>query len=133
MIKYTIAYTEEAEGGFSGRCLELPGAISQGETLEELKVYTIDASPDIRRDIRKEEDRNRSFIMMITNHNSDKILVVLTKHYGFVINRISDSHFQLNHPDGRRLTIPRHSRIKLGVINILHRDLVILSYQKWTA
>jgi predicted RNA binding protein YcfA (HicA-like mRNA interferase family) len=54
--------------------------------------------------------------MMITNHNSDKILVVLTKHYGFVIDRISNSHFQLNHPDGRRVTVPRHNRIKPGVI-----------------
>jgi hypothetical protein len=45
---------------------------------------------------------------MITNHNSDKILVILTKHYGFVIDRISNGNFQLNHQDGRRLTIPRH-------------------------
>jgi predicted RNase H-like HicB family nuclease len=43
MAKYTIVYTEEAEGGFSGRCLELPGAIAQGETLEELKVNITDA------------------------------------------------------------------------------------------
>jgi predicted RNase H-like HicB family nuclease len=43
MAKYTIVYTEEAEGGFSGRCLELPGAITQGETLEELKVNITDA------------------------------------------------------------------------------------------
>ena len=43
MAKYTIVYTEEEEGGFSGRCLELPGAISQGENLEELKVNMIDA------------------------------------------------------------------------------------------
>ncbi|MGB6531627.1 MAG: type II toxin-antitoxin system HicB family antitoxin [Candidatus Nitrosopolaris sp.] len=42
MAKYTIVYTEEAESGFSGRCLELPGAISQGETLEELKVNMVD-------------------------------------------------------------------------------------------
>jgi predicted RNA binding protein YcfA (HicA-like mRNA interferase family) len=54
--------------------------------------------------------------MMITNHNSDKILVVLTKHYGFVIDRISNSPFQVNHPDGRRITVPIHNRIKLGVI-----------------
>jgi predicted RNA binding protein YcfA (HicA-like mRNA interferase family) len=52
---------------------------------------------------------------MITNHNSDKVLVFLTKNYGFIIDRISNSHFQLNHPDGRRVTVPRH-RIKLGVI-----------------
>jgi predicted RNase H-like HicB family nuclease len=37
MAKYTVVYTQEAEGGFSGRCLELPDAISQGETLEELE------------------------------------------------------------------------------------------------
>ncbi|MGA8081868.1 MAG: type II toxin-antitoxin system HicA family toxin [Candidatus Nitrosopolaris sp.] len=40
----------------------------------------------------------------------------MTKYYGFVIDRISDRHFQLNHPDGRRVTVPRHNRIKLGVI-----------------
>jgi predicted RNase H-like HicB family nuclease len=43
MAKYPIVYTEEPEGGFSGRCLELPGVISQGETLEELKVNMVDA------------------------------------------------------------------------------------------
>jgi predicted RNase H-like HicB family nuclease len=43
MTKYTIVYTEEAEGGFSGRCLELPGAISQGETLGELERNMTDA------------------------------------------------------------------------------------------
>jgi hypothetical protein len=39
MTKYTVVYTEETEGGFSGRCLELPGAISQGETLEEVNGH----------------------------------------------------------------------------------------------
>ena len=43
MTEYTIVYTEEAEGGFSGRCLELPGAISQAETLEELERDMTDA------------------------------------------------------------------------------------------
>jgi predicted RNase H-like HicB family nuclease len=40
MTKYTVVYTEEMEGS---RCLELPGAISQGESLEELKVTITDA------------------------------------------------------------------------------------------
>jgi predicted RNase H-like HicB family nuclease len=72
MTKYTVVYTEETEGGFSGRCLELPGAISQGETLEELKVNITDAIQlmlasiyDIRRGTRKEKGGNRSFSMMI--------------------------------------------------------------------
>jgi len=43
MAKYTVVYTEEIEGGFSGGCLELPGAISQGETLGDLKVNMTDA------------------------------------------------------------------------------------------
>ena len=43
MTKYIVVYPEETEGAFSGRCLELPGAISQGETLEELKVNITDA------------------------------------------------------------------------------------------
>jgi predicted RNase H-like HicB family nuclease len=28
---------EQEEGGFSGQCVELPAAISQGETLDELR------------------------------------------------------------------------------------------------
>ena len=35
--EYTIEVRKEEEGGYSGRCIELPGAISQGETLEELE------------------------------------------------------------------------------------------------
>lgn len=34
---YTILVEKEDEGGFSGSCLELPAAISQGETIEELE------------------------------------------------------------------------------------------------
>jgi predicted RNase H-like HicB family nuclease len=36
-------WSVRTEGGFSGRCLELPSAISQGETLEELKFNIPDA------------------------------------------------------------------------------------------
>ena len=34
-MKYTIILEKEEEGGYSAQCLELPGAISQGETKEE--------------------------------------------------------------------------------------------------
>lgn len=34
-MKYTIILEKEEEGGYSAQCLELPGAISQGETREE--------------------------------------------------------------------------------------------------
>lgn len=33
---YNVKVTEHPEG-FTGQCLELPGAISEGKTLEELK------------------------------------------------------------------------------------------------
>jgi predicted RNase H-like HicB family nuclease len=40
---YIIRVTEEEEGGYSGQCAELPAAISQGETLEELRQNMKDA------------------------------------------------------------------------------------------
>jgi predicted RNase H-like HicB family nuclease len=36
--KFTILVQEEPEGGFTGRCLELRGAVSYGKTMEELKI-----------------------------------------------------------------------------------------------
>ena len=41
--KFTVIVNKEKEGGYSGQCLELPGAISEGETLEELKPNMTDA------------------------------------------------------------------------------------------
>ncbi|HEV8386553.1 MAG TPA: type II toxin-antitoxin system HicB family antitoxin [Nitrososphaera sp.] len=41
--KFTIRIQESAEGGYIGRCLELPGAISEAETLEELKSNMTEA------------------------------------------------------------------------------------------
>ena len=34
-MKYTIILEKEKEGRYSAQCLELPGAISQGESKEE--------------------------------------------------------------------------------------------------
>jgi predicted RNase H-like HicB family nuclease len=34
-LKFTVVLREEPEGGYSTQCLELPGAISQGENREE--------------------------------------------------------------------------------------------------
>ncbi len=33
--KFTVVLREEAEGGYSAQCVELPGAISQGGTRKE--------------------------------------------------------------------------------------------------
>lgn len=34
-MKYTVILEPQEEGGFTARCMELPGAISQGETKTE--------------------------------------------------------------------------------------------------
>jgi predicted RNase H-like HicB family nuclease len=34
-IKFTVILTDEPEGGYSAQCVELPGAISQGESRKE--------------------------------------------------------------------------------------------------
>ena len=34
-MKYTVILEKEEEGGYSVQCLELPGAISQGDTKED--------------------------------------------------------------------------------------------------
>ena len=54
--------------------------------------------------------------MSLKNHNYRQILKILTKYYGFSIERQSGSHIQLKHSDGRRLTLPRHDPIKVGVM-----------------
>jgi predicted RNase H-like HicB family nuclease len=55
--QFTIRYQEEEDGGgYSGQCLEIPGAISQGETLEELKKNMKDAISLILESIKEEAD-----------------------------------------------------------------------------
>lgn len=41
--RFTLVHEKEREGGYSGQILELPSAISQGETLEELKENIVNA------------------------------------------------------------------------------------------
>lgn len=41
--KFTILVQEEPDGGFTGKCLELRGAVSYGQTIEELKENMKDA------------------------------------------------------------------------------------------
>ncbi len=56
-MKYTVILEPQDEGGYTVRCLELPGAISQGETKEEALANIKEAiglllevlSPDLTR------------------------------------------------------------------------------------
>jgi predicted RNase H-like HicB family nuclease len=40
--RYTVIVHKESEGGYYGQCLELPGAISEGKTVNELKENMTD-------------------------------------------------------------------------------------------
>lgn len=64
--KFTIIINKEKEGGYSGQCLELPGAISQGETLEDLKTNMADAINLVLEYIKDRAKKEKSKIMEIT-------------------------------------------------------------------
>lgn len=104
--QFTVRYKEEEDGGYSGQCLEIPGAISQGETLEELKENMKDAISLILESIKRRSwytkekvTNNRSinilkykslllqtrFILLdLKNHNYRQILKVLTNIMAFL-------------------------------------------------
>jgi predicted RNase H-like HicB family nuclease len=63
---YTLVYQKEKEGGYSGHCLQLSGAISQGETLDELKENMIDAIKLILEDIEEEASEKKKRLIEIT-------------------------------------------------------------------
>ena len=63
--KFTVRYEEEEGGGYSGQCLELPGAISQGENLEELKEKMKDAISLILESIRLEADTHKKKSLIV--------------------------------------------------------------------
>jgi predicted RNase H-like HicB family nuclease len=54
MQPYHILVRGAEEGGYTGKCLELPGAISEGETLEELKANMAEAISLIQESIIEE-------------------------------------------------------------------------------
>jgi predicted RNase H-like HicB family nuclease len=64
--KYTLVYQKEKEGGYSGYCLQLPGAISQGETLKELMENMVDAVKLTLEDIAEEASEKKKRLIEIT-------------------------------------------------------------------
>jgi predicted RNA binding protein YcfA (HicA-like mRNA interferase family) len=55
--------------------------------------------------------------LSLRNQKSRDVIKVLTKYYGFSLEETSGSHFQLKHPDGRRVTVPRHDKpLKPGTL-----------------
>jgi len=63
--QFTVRYQEEEDGGYSGQCLEIPEAISQGETLEEFKENMKDAISLILESIKEEADLQKKKSLII--------------------------------------------------------------------
>jgi len=63
--KYTVIVLKEREGGYSGKCLELPGAISEGETIKELKENMTDAIKLVLESIESRSSKAKKFIINI--------------------------------------------------------------------
>ena len=52
-----MLFKKAEEGGFTGKCfLELPGAISEGETMEELRANMIEAILLVQESIKEEAE-----------------------------------------------------------------------------
>ncbi len=56
-MEYTILLEKQEEGGYTVQCLEVPGAISQGETKEEALKNIAEAIELVLETIREEAQR----------------------------------------------------------------------------
>ena len=65
-MEYTIIIEKNANGWYTGQCEQIPEAISQGATLEELKENMVDAIKMVL-DYKREETR-RLYIGKKTFH-----------------------------------------------------------------
>lgn len=63
--KFTIRTTKDPTGGYSGRCMELPAAISEGETLEELMANMKEVIQIILESIEKDCPSDEKMIVTI--------------------------------------------------------------------
>jgi predicted RNase H-like HicB family nuclease len=62
---FHIIVNKASEGGYSGQCLELPGAISEGETEEELKINMREAIQLVLESIEERARANNERIIEI--------------------------------------------------------------------
>ncbi len=63
-MKYTVILEPQEEGGYTVRCLELPGAISQGETREEA-LANIKEAIELVQEVLSEELMARSNVEVL--------------------------------------------------------------------
>ena len=65
--KFTVIIQKAPEGGYSGRCIELPGAISEGQTLEELKANMTEAIELVLESLEEHAKKNKKLVIEISN------------------------------------------------------------------
>ena len=58
--KYTVIAHKEHESGYGGQCLELLGAISEGETIKELKDNMTDVIQLVLQSIEPRSSKSRN-------------------------------------------------------------------------
>ncbi|HLE96134.1 MAG TPA: type II toxin-antitoxin system HicB family antitoxin [Candidatus Thermoplasmatota archaeon] len=57
MMRFTVSVVPGEEGGFTVQCIEVPGAISEGETIEEALENIEDAIAEVLAARREEATR----------------------------------------------------------------------------
>jgi predicted RNase H-like HicB family nuclease len=63
--KFTVHIKKEEEGGYSGQCLELPAAISQGETIDELKSNMVEAIQLVIEYLKSKADKTKDDLITL--------------------------------------------------------------------
>lgn len=65
--KFTIIIQEDPEGGYTGRCMELRGAISEGRTIEELRRNMTEAIQLVLESLEEDARKYKKIIIELPN------------------------------------------------------------------
>ena len=65
--KFTIIIQEDPEGSYTGRCMELRGAISEGRTIEELKRNMTEAIELVLESLEEDARKYKKIIIELPN------------------------------------------------------------------
>jgi len=65
--RFTIRIEEAPEGGYTGQGMELPGAISEGNTIEELKTNMTEAIELVLESLEERAKKDRKLVIEISN------------------------------------------------------------------
>lgn len=63
--KFTIRVEKAEEGGYTGQCIELPGAISEGDTMDELKTNMTEAIQLVLDTLEQKAKKDKKIIIEI--------------------------------------------------------------------